>query len=100
MSVDALLRGLERATGRKILRLPLDPTLAKKAIDRVPGLYQLLAIPSAAVDYFAHPTHYDTTQAQAALQGSGLATPPLSSYLARLVRFVQANEAIGSEAMA
>ncbi|MBO9540160.1 SDR family oxidoreductase [bacterium] len=100
LSVDALLRALERATGRKILRVPLDPGLAKKAIDRVPGLYRLMEIPSAAVDYFAHPTHYDTTQVQAALHGSGLAVPPLSSYLARLVRFVQGNEAIGSEAMA
>ncbi|MNY76096.1 short chain dehydrogenase [compost metagenome] len=59
-----------------------------------------MRIPSHAVDYFAHPTRYDTTHTNEALAGSGLAVPPLASYLDRLVRFVRVNDAIGAEAMA
>ncbi|HEY9898979.1 MAG TPA: SDR family oxidoreductase [Pantanalinema sp.] len=100
LSVDALLRALEAATGRRIIRLPIGLSVAKGAIERVPGVYRLMRIPSHAVDYFAHPTRYDTTQASEALLASGLAVPPLSSYLDRLVRFVRDNDAIGAEAMA
>lgn len=99
-SVDALLRALEGATGRRIIRLPIDLSLAKGAIAHVPGVYRLMGIPADAVDYFAHPTRYDTTQASAALEGSGLAVPSLTSYLDRLVAFVRDNAAIGSAAMA
>jgi len=34
--------------------------MAKWAIDNVPGVYALMRIPSSAIDYFAHPTRYDT----------------------------------------
>lgn len=100
LDVDSLLRVLERATRRRIVRLPVSLALAKGAISRVPGLYRLMGIPSDAVDYFAHPTRYDTAHATAALASSGLAVPAFESYAERLVRFVLNNDGIGVEAMA
>ena len=41
--------------------------IAKAAIDRVPGLYRLMGIPSAAIDYFIHPTSYATDSSNATM---------------------------------
>jgi nucleoside-diphosphate-sugar epimerase len=99
VTVDELIRLLAHATGRRIVRVPLPRRTAKWALDRVPGVYRLLQIPSSAVDYFVHPTHYLTDNADADLAGSGLRVPPLSSYVGRLVDFVRAHPEISSAAM-
>jgi thioester reductase-like protein len=98
-TVDEIIDAIGRATRRRIVRVGLPLGLAKAAIDRVPGVYRLMGIPSAAIDYFIHPTTYATDQAQADLQGSGLSVPRFSSYADRLVQFVREHPEIGSEAM-
>ncbi len=100
LTVDALLSEVARATGRRLLRIPLPVGLAKFAIDHVPGVYALLQIPSAAVDYFVHPTRYGTANARADLAGTGIVVPPFPSYVGRLVEFVRHHPEIGSAAMA
>jgi len=100
LTVDALLSEVARATGRRLLRIPLPLGLAKFAIDHVPGVHALLRIPSASVDYFVHPTRYSTHNALADLAGSGIAAPPLPSYVDKLVEFVRRHPEIGSAAMA
>lgn len=95
-----IISEIARATRRRILRFGLPLALAKAAIDRVPGVYRVMGIPSASIDYFIHPTTYATDQAQADLEGSGLSVPPFSSYVDRLVEFVRAHPEIGSDAMA
>jgi hypothetical protein len=47
-----------------------------------------VGIPASAVEYFVHPTHYDTAQADRDLAGSGVACPPVADYLPTLVRFM------------
>jgi thioester reductase-like protein len=100
LTVDETIDVIAAATGRRVMRVPLTRGIAKAAIDYVPGVYRLLRIPSSAVDYFVHPTSYDTTQATAALAGSGIAVPPLASYAPQLVAFARAHPEIGSAAMA
>jgi thioester reductase-like protein len=100
LTIDEVLTAVARATGRTLVKLPLPVGLAKAAIDWVPGVYRLMQIPSSSIDYFVHPTYYDTTQASADLAGSGLAVPPLRSYLPTLVSFLKAHPELGSEAMA
>jgi NAD(P)-dependent dehydrogenase (short-subunit alcohol dehydrogenase family) len=39
-----------------------------------------LGIPPAVLTYVNYPTHFDSTEAQAALAGSGIEAPPLESY--------------------
>ena len=58
-----------------------------------------MQIPSAAVDYFVHPTHYTSYNTRAGLAGSGILVPPLTSYLDRLIRFTRRHPEIGAEAM-
>jgi hypothetical protein len=100
LTVDATINVIARATGRRVLRIPLTKSLAKLSIEHVPGVFRLLRIPSPAVDYFVHPTTYDTTNADAALSGSGIFVPRLADYAANLVAFARAHPEIGSAAMA
>jgi thioester reductase-like protein len=99
LTVDGLIDAIAAATGRRVLRVPLPLALAKGAIDRVPGVYRLMQIPSSAIDYFVHPTRYATDHAREDLAGSGLSVPPLPSYLDRLVAFVRDHPEIGAQAM-
>lgn len=98
MTVDETIDAIARATDRKVIRLPLTRVVAKAMLDYVPGVYRLMRIPSAAVDYFVHPTLYDTTNARSDL--GSMAIPRFRDYLPRLVEFVRAHPEIGSAAMA
>lgn len=100
LTVDETINVIARATGRRVIRVPLTKALAKFSIDHVPGVFRLLRIPSPAVDYFVHPTTYDTTNADAALSGSGIFVPRLADYAANLVSFARAHPEVGSAAMA
>ncbi len=94
-----LIDAISHASGRTVIRIPLTTGIAKAMIDHVPGVYALMRIPSASVDYFVHPTHYDVRNALADLSGSGISCPPLPSYLDRLVAFARGHPDIGSAAM-
>ncbi len=93
LTVDEIIKTFASATGRTIVRIPLPQTLAKLGAP-------MLRIPRAAVNYFTHPTTYDTTNAQRDLAGSGIVIPRFSDYAARLVEFARAHPEIGSAAMA
>ena len=97
LTVDETIDAVASATGRKVLRVPMPKSVAKFALDHVPGMYRLMRIPSAAVDYFVHPTLYDTTNTRRDLT---IPVPHLRDYLPRLIEFVRAHPEIGSEAMA
>jgi nucleoside-diphosphate-sugar epimerase len=99
LRVGEMLEELARAAGRRLVRLRLPLGLAKGALAYVPGVYRLMGIPASAVDYFAHPTLYDTQRAQQDLAGSGIEAPPFRSYVDRLVAFVRQHPDLGSEAM-
>jgi NAD(P)-dependent dehydrogenase (short-subunit alcohol dehydrogenase family) len=47
------------------------------------GLDQL-GIPAGVLSYFSYPTHFDSSNAEAALAGSGISVPPLESYAERV----------------
>jgi nucleoside-diphosphate-sugar epimerase len=99
LTVDETIDTIAEATGRTVLRIPMTKTLAKGALQYVPGVYRLMRIPPAAVDYFTHPTTYDTTRATADLSGSGIRAPGLREYAHNLVAFARAHPEIGSAAM-
>jgi len=97
LTVDETIDAIAEATGRAIVRIPLTMGMAKGALDYVPGMYRLMRIPSPAVNYFVHPTLYDTTNTRTDL---GIAPPPLRDYLAQLIAFAGAHPEVGSAAMA
>jgi nucleoside-diphosphate-sugar epimerase len=99
MTVEEILRSVQALTERTVLRVPLTRDAAKFLIDSVPGVYELMRIPSSAVDYFVHPTHYLTTQTEADLAGSGIAVPRFDTYADKLVAFMKQHPEITGKAM-
>ncbi len=99
LTVDETIDTIAAAANRKVLRVPMPKSVAKGALQYVPGMYRLMRIPPAAVDYFVHPTTYDTRNATADLAGAGIAAPHLRDYAAKLVEFARAHPEIGSAAM-
>ncbi len=99
LDVRDMLAAMAAATGRRVLQVPLPQGLAKFALDRIPGVYPLLRIPSASIDYFVQPTRYDVRQASADLAGTGVACPPFAEYLPRLVAYWRAHREVGAQAM-
>ena len=59
----------------------------QEAIDELAGLEATTRHDVKAVEYFVHPTHYDTTNTDRDLAGSGIACPRVPDYLPTLVRF-------------
>ena len=100
LTVDETIDTIAAATGRRVLRIPLTKGIAKGALQYVPGMYRLMRIPPAAVDYFVHPTTYDTRNATQDLSAAGIAAPRLRDYAPRLVEYARAHPEIGSAAMA
>ncbi len=98
-TIAEVIRLMAEATGRAIVQVPTPLGLAKTAIDHLPGVYRLLEIPSSSVDYFVHPTFYDTTNATRDLAKAGLVCPRLADYLPNLVSFFKRHPEIASEAM-
>ncbi len=47
------------------------------------GLDQI-GIPAGVLSYFSYPTHFDSSNAERALEGSGISVPPLESYADRI----------------
>jgi nucleoside-diphosphate-sugar epimerase len=99
LTVDELLRELGRATGRFVIRVPAPVGVSKLAIDYLPGVFRVMQIPSSAIDYFVHPTHYTCDNTLQDLAGTGVELPSFLEYLDRLVQFVKEHPEIGSEAM-
>ena len=93
MTIAEILDAIGRAANRKIVRIPTITPLAKLGAP-------MLRIPAAAVNYFTHPTEYDTTNAQRDLAGSGISIPRFSDYAPRLVEFFRAHPEISAAAMA
>ncbi len=50
-----------------------------------------LGIPPGVLNYLDYPTHFDSTNAEAALAGSGIEVPPLESYAGRLWDYWERN---------
>jgi thioester reductase-like protein len=98
LTVDELYDEMARATGRRLVRIPLTRRLAKFGVEKVPGVQRVMRIPSDSIDYLTHPTHYLTAN-QADLEGSGIACPPVPSYLPVLVDFMRLHPDVSSAAM-
>ena len=99
-TIDETIQLFGEATARAIVRLPVPLAVAKSATDWIPGVQKLTGIPSNALDYFAQPTFYDTTNATRDLGALGIRCPPLAGYLHVLVDFLKRHPEISSEAMA
>ena len=99
LTVGQMADELGRAAERVLIKIPLPYVVARAAIQKVPGVYQLLRIPAELLDYFIHPTHYSCDNTVADLEGSGIACPPFETYARHMVEYMKAHPEFTSAAM-
>jgi nucleoside-diphosphate-sugar epimerase len=99
LTVDETIDTFAEATGRMVVRIPLTKALAKGTLKYVKPVRALMRIPPTAVDYFVHPTTYDTAHATEDLAKGGIVAPHLRDYASQLVAFAKAHPEIGTNAM-
>jgi hypothetical protein len=95
LTVDELLTVMCHDVGVRGVRVRLPHLLAGWTLRHVDPVERWLGIPATAVEYFRHPTHYDTTLATADLAGSGVACPRLTDYMPQLVEFLRTHRDAG-----
>ena len=99
LTVGELVDAFAAATGRKVIKVPSTRALSKYAIDHVPGVAKLMRVPSSAVDYFTHPTHYDTALTTPVLGKLGVECPSVPTYVDTMVAFMRQHPEISPAAM-
>jgi thioester reductase-like protein len=85
--------------GKHVIWVPLPLGITRAAVGSVPGLERLLGLPAEALDYFASPTTYSTTNMVTDLAGTGLECPSFESYAGKLLDFMVDHPEIDSAAM-
>ena len=99
LTVDEMIDAIGRATGRRIIRLPLPKNVAKGALAHIPGVEALMQIEPESVEYFVLRTNYTCENTLADLEGSGLTCPSFADYIDTLVAFMREHPDISSAAM-
>ena len=82
---------------KRVGYVSLPPAVARAAMNTGMGRY--LGISPELLDYFDHPAHYDSTNTQSALQGTGIECPALPSYAPQMVAYMKEHAETRSEAM-
>lgn len=93
--VDTFARHL----GKRVVWLPFPLAVTRLLVGSVPGIERLTGLPAEAIDYFASPTTYSTSNTVADLAGTGLECPPFARYAGVLLDYMRAHPEIGSAAM-
>jgi thioester reductase-like protein len=98
--VDQMWKILAKAVQRTILPLPLSRELVRWSLEKVWPIKAYMKIEPAAVDYVTtHPTFYTCENTLKDLAGTGIACPPIESYIKTLVSFMLAHPDISPRAM-
>ena len=98
-TVRQLVDSFASHLGKRVIWVPLPLGITRAAVGSVPGLERLLGLPAEALNYFASPTTYPTTNTLAALAGTGLSCPPFEPYAGTLLDFMVNHPEIDSSAM-
>jgi thioester reductase-like protein len=98
-TIDIFLKQLQVILDKKIITLPFSPKLTKLSLRYLKPLREWMKINPDTIDYFTHPTIYDTTNANMDLNYLGIKCPSLNSYLPVLVKYMKETDERPTEAM-
>jgi thioester reductase-like protein len=93
-TIDRLITLMAYATRRKVIRVPVPYALGRRLLTERAPMRRLLRLPPQALDYFVHPTMYDTTNAERDLATAQIAVPRFGTYVDKLVAFMTAHPEI------
>jgi len=98
-TVREVVDSFARTLGRRVVWVPLPLGVTHAAMNRIPGMERILGLPAEALDYFASPTRYDTTNTTTDLAGTGVSCPRFEEYAERLLDFMNQHPEIDAKAM-
>ena len=98
-SVRQLVDTFAHHLGKRVVWVPLPLGLTRAVVGTVPGLERILGLPAEALEYFASPTTYATTNTLAQLEGTGPVCPRFEDYAGRLLDFMTHHPEVDSAAM-
>jgi hypothetical protein len=99
LKVMHLLAEFEKVLGKKIHSVSLPLSMARFALKTIPGLERWMGVPHSALNYFVHPTHYDTSNTSKFLQGTTIQIPQFDQYLPILVEYMKKNRHLRTKAL-
>jgi nucleoside-diphosphate-sugar epimerase len=97
LTTQAILDLFADLLDRRVAYVPVSPSVAHAMMDTSVG--RVLGIAPELIDYFDHPSRYDATNAQAALDGTGLGCPAFPDYAPRMVEYMRHHDDVRSTAM-
>lgn len=97
LTTQAILELFSTLLDKSVAYVSIPPSVARIAMSTGVGRY--LGIDPELVDYFDHPSQYDSSRTQAALRHTGIACPSLSDYVPQMVDYMRRHKDVRSEAM-
>ncbi len=97
LTAQAILEMFADLLDKKVLYVPVPSRVARALMKA--GVGRLLGIAPELIDYFDHPSYYDATNTQQALEGTGISCPALSDYAPMMVEYVLQHDDVRSTAM-
>ena len=97
LTTQAILRLFSTLLGKRVAYVPVPPAMARTLMDTGVGRY--LGIAPELIDYFDHPSRYDSSHTQAALAGTGITCPSLPDYAPQMVEYMRRHDDVRSTAM-
>ena len=97
MTTQEILELFTDLMGMHAAFVPVPPKLARTLMQT--GLGKYLGIAPELIDYFDHPSRYDATNTLTALEGTGIACPPLIGYAHRMLEYLREHRDVRATAM-
>jgi nucleoside-diphosphate-sugar epimerase len=97
LTAQALLDLFGDLLDKRVAYVPVPPGVARALMGTGVGRY--LGIAPELVDYFDHPSRYDSSHTRQALDGTGITCPPLPTYAPRMVEYMRRHDDVRSTAM-
>ncbi len=97
LTAQALLDLFADLLGKAVAYVPLPARAARVLMNA--GLGRVLGIAPELIDYFDHPSRYDSAHTQTALEGTGISCPAFPNYAPRMVAYVRRHTDVRLEAM-
>ncbi len=96
LSVREVVQAFAHETGHRVHFIQVPFGLVKGLLSSIKPLETLMGIPAPTLNYFRHPTHYDSSETQ---RLTGLTPPHFQDYVSKLVTYVKANPHLRSKAL-
>ena len=94
LTTQALLELFADLLDKRVAYVPVPPSMARGLMST--GVGQFLGIAPELIDYFDHPSRYDSSNTRAALDATEIACPALPDYAPAMVKYARRHDARSS----